>query len=386
MTRSLSPLQALFQGGVVAIAVGVGTWALWAIPSQSAWDSFEASTNFTDVHGLRIGTRVQLQGVDIGEVTSVALPDTAGEPVQVRMRFVSSLRSRLGNDAKVKIAQDNPMGDRLVRLMPGRPDAPRITDGAVLAAVESPDLFDGLAQASAKATAVLARFDAIFAEVEKGNGTLGKLLKDDSLYAELAGATRDVRGIVREVKNGEGTIGKLVKDQAAYDEAVQAVKEVHEVAVSVKQNSDAVKSMPIIRSFVVDASKELVRPDRKRMRKVFGEGELFEPGQAILTDAGRSKLDGVAQWLKTYKSGDIVVAGIAPPRAEPTFAQNCSTQKQSEAVSTYLKSSGVHRTGFWWWSNRPVKAIGCGNHPPAQPEGGGVTRPRVEVVLFLPPG
>ena len=385
MTRSLTRLQALLQGGVVAIALGVGIWALWAIPSQSAWDSFEATTNFTDVHGLRAGTRVHLQGVDVGEVTAVALPDVAGEPVQVRLRLVGSLRSRLGTDAKVKIAQDNPMGDRLVRLLPGRPDAPRITDGTVLAAIESPDLFDGLAQVSAKATAVLARFDTILAELDKGNGTLGKLLKDDSLYAELAGASRDIRGIVRDVKDGEGTIGKLVKDQSAYDETVQAVKDIHEVAVSVKQNSDAVKSMPIVRSFIVDANRELVRPDRKRMRKVFGEDELFEPGQAILTDAGRTKLDGVAQWLKTYKTGDIVVAGIAPPRAEPTFAQTL-TQKQSEAVSTYLKANGVHRTGIWWWSTRPVKAIGCGNHPPAQPELEELPASRVEVVLFLPPG
>jgi phospholipid/cholesterol/gamma-HCH transport system substrate-binding protein len=385
MTRTLTRIQALLQGGVVAIALGAGVWALWAIPSQSAWDSFEASANFTDVHGLRIGTRVHLQGVDVGEVTAVTLPQLAGDPVHMQLRLVGSLRSRLGSDAKVKIAQDNPMGDRLVRLVPGRPDAPRIADGAVLAAAESPDLFDGLAQATAKATATLARFDTILAEVEKGNGTLGKLLKDDSLYAELAGATRDVRGIVRDVKNGEGTFGKLVKDQAAYDETVQAVKEIHEVAVSVKQNSDAVKSMPIIRSFVVDSNKELVRPDRKRMRKVFGEEELFEPGQAILTDAGRAKLDGVAEWLKTYKGGEIVVAGIAAPQAEPTFAQTL-TQKQSEAVSTYLRSSGVHRTGYWWWSTRPLKAIGCGNHPPAQPEAEELPASRVEVVLFLPPG
>ena len=385
MTRSLTRMQALLQGGVVATALGVGIWALWAIPSQSAWDGFEASTNFTDVHGLRAGTRVHLQGVDVGEVTAVTLPNVAGEPVQVRMRLQSSLRSRLGTDAKVKISQDNPMGDRLVRLVPGRADAPRIVDGTVLAAAESPDLFDGLAQASAKATTVLARVDTILAEVEKGNGTLGKLLKDDSLYAELAGASKDVRGIVREVKNGEGTIGKLVKSQAAYDDAVQAVKEVRDVAVSVKQNSDAVKSMPIVRSFVIDANKELVRPDRRRVRKVFGEDELFETGQAILTDAGRAKLDGVAQWLKTYKSGEIVVAGIAPPRAEPTFAQTL-TQKQSEAVTTYLKSNGVQRTGYWWWSTRPVKAIGCGNRAPAQPEAEELPASRVEVVLFLPPG
>src|SRR5262249_9289439 len=159
------------------------------------------------------------------------------------------------------------------RLVPGSPGAPRLADKTELASAESPDLIDNLAQATAKACAVLARFDKVVAEVEKGNGTLGKLLKDDTLYTELTAATQDVRGIVRDVKNGEGTVGKLVKNQEAYDEAIQAVHEVRDVAVSVKQNSDAVKSMPIIRSFVVDASKELVRPDKRRVRKVFGEDE-----------------------------------------------------------------------------------------------------------------
>jgi phospholipid/cholesterol/gamma-HCH transport system substrate-binding protein len=383
MTRSLTPVQALLQGSVVAIALGVGIWALWAIPSQANWDSFEATTRFTDVHGLKTGTRVHLQGVDVGEVTAVVLPEIAGQPVQVRMRLTGSLQSRLGSDAKVKIAQDNPLGDRLVRLIPGSADSPRIVDKTELASAESPDLIDTLAQASAKASAVLGRLDTIAAQVEKGNGTLGRLLKDDSLYTELAAASRDVRGIVRDVKNGEGTVGKLVKDQAAYDEAIQAVKDVHDVAVSVKQNSDAVKSMPIIRSFITDASKELVRPDKRRVRKVFGEDELFEPGQAILTAAGRSRLDGVAQWLKSYNTGEVVVAGIAAPKSDPTFAQTL-TQKQSEAVTTYLRAGGAHRTGYWWWSTRPVKAIGCGNRPPAQPESEELPAARVEVVLFLP--
>jgi hypothetical protein len=48
----------------------------------------------------------------------------------------------------------------------------------------------------------------------------------------------------------------------------------------------------------------------KRLRKVYAESELFEPGRAILTDKGKTKLDGAAEWLKGYKTGEVVIAGV----------------------------------------------------------------------------
>src|SRR5262245_3636046 len=142
VTRSLSRIQALLLGCVLLGALALGGWCLVVVSQRQGWsqDNIHVMAAFRDVSGLQPGTRVHLQGVDVGEVAAVTLPDVAGQPVCVHLRLAGHLRDRLGTDAQVKIARENPLSDRLVRLLPGQPDTPRLYDGATLPAAEAPDL------------------------------------------------------------------------------------------------------------------------------------------------------------------------------------------------------------------------------------------------------
>jgi phospholipid/cholesterol/gamma-HCH transport system substrate-binding protein len=53
----------------------------------------------------------------------------------------------------------------------------------------------------------------IFADIEKGQGTLGKLMKDETLYNETTTAMTNLREIMQKINRGEGTVGKLVNDE-----------------------------------------------------------------------------------------------------------------------------------------------------------------------------
>ncbi len=46
----------------------------------------------------------------------------------------------------------------------------------------------------------LKKFNKILTEVEQGNGSIGKLLKDDGLYKNLEGATKEMEELLREMK------------------------------------------------------------------------------------------------------------------------------------------------------------------------------------------
>lgn len=89
-----------------------------------------------------------------------------------------------------------------------------------------------------EATATLVALRDSFGDIRKvtgrlasGEGTLGKLLIDDGMYAELretvAGLSLTARNfaeISEQVKHGEGTLGRLVADDALYDEAEGALR------------------------------------------------------------------------------------------------------------------------------------------------------------------
>ena len=71
--------------------------------------------------------------------------------------------------------------------------------------------------------------------------------------------------------------------------------------------------MPIVRSYVKDANKLLVRPDCSFNRQWLSEADLFEPGNAVLTAKGRAELDKLVPWLEGLKhtGSEVVIAGYA---------------------------------------------------------------------------
>ncbi len=67
-----------------------------------------------------------------------------------------------------------------------------------------------------KGTDALKNVDEISAKINRGEGTLGKLVNESELYDRLNAVLADVKEITEKVKRGEGTIGKLVTDEEAY--------------------------------------------------------------------------------------------------------------------------------------------------------------------------
>ena len=425
MSRHLSRVQALVLGLIVLAGLGLGLFALFAAGSRNGLDgsAFTVRAGFADIRGVEVGTRVRIQGMDAGEVEAVVPPTVPGEPVQLRLRVAGRLRHLVGADAKVEIASESLLSGKIVRIVPGSPKAEPITEGAVLASAPTTELTEGIAQATAKLNHVLSEIDSVLGDVragqgttgtitkelaqattrlntvlakvdttldgvQKGEGTLGQLVKNDGLYKELNATLAEMRGALHEVRSGEGTLGKLVKNNDVYAEALLSLQDVRKMVASVKQNSDAIKSLPVVRSYVIDAHKELIRPDSKRYRKWFEEDKLFEPGRAVLTEGGKKRLDEVAVWVNDQKDSaqEVIIAGFAGAQHNPDFALTL-TQKQSEAVMEYLKTNhSIHRTGFWFWSNRNVRALGVGSNPPPVPETETLPPARIELLVFVPQG
>ncbi|HNQ89683.1 MAG TPA: MlaD family protein [Verrucomicrobiota bacterium] len=60
---------------------------------------------------------------------------------------------------------------------------------------------------------------AVVAGIRAGQGTLGRLTTDDRLYAEITEAATNLKEILQKVNRGDGSVGKLVNDQTLIDNA-----------------------------------------------------------------------------------------------------------------------------------------------------------------------
>jgi len=380
MSQSLSRAQALVLGLVVLLALGATGYGLFAVAGkQGLWaDTTELTVGFPEAHDITPGTVVRIRGVDAGQVVAVEYPDHdgAGAAVTVRMKVDAKFAGRLYADASAMAHSTGIVGSQVIAIHPGTPAAGPLHDGK-LAAKEAPSL----AQSAAKLNDAADEVRGLVRDARSGNGTLGKLLTDDKLYAEITGLAKDSR---KMVARADGAIDEVEAKAADVDKFVQDGRD---TLRSVRQGTDAVQKMPIIRGYVTDAAALLVRPDLKREAMIYNVKDLFEPGTALLTDAGRTHLAAVAGWVKESSTkSEVVVAALCGTGDKTQTAASAAelTKKQAEAVLVAIKGSKAHRTG--WFSSRKTTALGLGFGPsPVATDPTDPTYSYVQIVLFSPP-
>lgn len=86
-----------------------------------------------------------------------------------------------------------------------------------------------------EAKEVVQTIKTITKEVDEGKGSLGKLLKDESIYDEAKEAIRNIKEVTGSINRGEGTIGRLTKDDELYQEAKKTLKEIQRATEGIQE-------------------------------------------------------------------------------------------------------------------------------------------------------
>lgn len=170
--------------------------------------------------GLRKGATVRLQGVDIGNVSGIrVVPEKSPTPVEIQMKVNTRYQDFLKTDSKVELSTAGVLGETFVDIDSRGATGSEVRDGSILQAEAVPDLQDVVRSSQTTLQNVdilLKRADRIMSAVESGQGSVGKLIYDKQLYANLNDAVKQVQGILADINNGKGTIGRLLKDETMY--------------------------------------------------------------------------------------------------------------------------------------------------------------------------
>jgi phospholipid/cholesterol/gamma-HCH transport system substrate-binding protein len=226
----------------------------------------KVTAKFDNVAGLEVKSAVQVAGVKVGEVESIGLEDSQA---LVTIRLLPKVTLYQG--AKASVRASGLLGEKYLEILPGDPEKGTLPEGAVIPqqpgsadidrlitqlngiagdirAVSTTlrevlggdqartDLSEIVANTrdftrnlNTKGTQIMDRLNAIFAKIDTGEGTVGKLVNDPALYDQLQSTLDDVKGLMADIKSGDGTIGKLMSDPSLYDRLNNAAAEVEEV-------------------------------------------------------------------------------------------------------------------------------------------------------------
>jgi phospholipid/cholesterol/gamma-HCH transport system substrate-binding protein len=146
----------------------------------------QVSAIFPDVNGLQSGNNVWFSGVKIGTVKELKF--YGHSQVLVVLKIEEKSQQYIHKDAKAKISTDGLIGNKIIVIYGGTPDSPQVEDGDALAVekqVSTEEVMGMLQENNRNLLAITTDFKAISSKIASGQGTVGKLIQDESLYTSL---------------------------------------------------------------------------------------------------------------------------------------------------------------------------------------------------------
>ncbi len=200
--------------------------------SLSRKNAYTLTAQFSNLKELKAGDEVRMAGVKIGAVSGTQLNGRQAEAVLLIMEHVQVAR-----DATATIAMAGLLGSNYVSIDLGTEAAGFLADGDRIIAGDTPDLNTVISQMGdigMKIDQALGQFTGAMGGAN-GGGLLDKVdqLVEDN-RTRVGDITANLQEITAKVNRGEGTLGRLINDEAGYNELVAAVDEIKGAAAEAR--------------------------------------------------------------------------------------------------------------------------------------------------------
>jgi phospholipid/cholesterol/gamma-HCH transport system substrate-binding protein len=285
--------------GIFVFLVILAAWAI--VETLGGVDLFHhgyhVSALFDTAQELKAGDSVKMAGVEIGRVEKITLGDSS---VRVTMKLHPD--AVVKTDSKAVIHFTGLMGQNFVSISFGSPGAPDAVDGALLETEDQPDLnavmakldkattgienltksftpdtinnlfgplTDFIKQNSGNIGGAISNIENITGQISSGQGTVGKLIYDQSFYdsamstvTNLQDAVTQVRQVVNGVTAGQGTLGKLVTDETLYNSTTASMTNLNQVLLKINQGQGTIGKLVNDQEFYKNAKLSLQKLDK----------------------------------------------------------------------------------------------------------------------------
>jgi phospholipid/cholesterol/gamma-HCH transport system substrate-binding protein len=228
-------------GIVASVAMVIVAALIILLTSQSNFleGNFTIHTFMQDSAGMADNAGVKLNGLAVGHIKKIALSGLRDpkKTVRIDMQIREDFLTQIPEDSIASINSANLLGDKYINIARGTHPHHVERDGEV-ASQANQDIPEILAQASGllgQFQTILTKVDNLLAVVDSGQGNLGKLIKDDSLYNRLNSTVAEVEQLVKDVKNSNGTISHLLYDNGLYEDIRRPIQRLDDMLVQVQQ-------------------------------------------------------------------------------------------------------------------------------------------------------
>jgi phospholipid/cholesterol/gamma-HCH transport system substrate-binding protein len=231
-------------GVIVIVSIALLSALLFLMTSSSGLGFFSHKiiviTYFQNSAGLKVGAPVDLEGVTIGEVKAVEISNDPARklmPVRVVMKLNPKYHNSLHTDSKASLSTVGVLGDTVVDINSQVAVGPELKSGAQLSTLETPNLTDVIKSSQGTVESlnvILAKMNTIVDDIQRGKGSVGKLINDPTLYTNATATVNELQILTQNLNGGKGSIGKLMQDPQLYDRLNDTATKLDDIATQLE--------------------------------------------------------------------------------------------------------------------------------------------------------
>ncbi|MGA2245433.1 MAG: MlaD family protein [Verrucomicrobiota bacterium] len=292
--------------GIFVFLAVVAAWIIVETLGSTDWfhHGYHVSAQFDTVQDLKPGDRVKMAGVEIGRVEDIQLG-------QNKVKVILRLRdnSQVKTDSKASVKYTGLMGQNFVNIDFGSPGSIPAQEGTELSTYEQPDLsalmakLDGAVGGIQNLTksfsgddihnlfgplgdffkshrdelaATIANITNISGQIASGQGTVGRLIYEDTLYSsamttvtnlQTASASANdmiaaIKLVVTNASSGKGTLGKLLTDDSLYNATDSSMTNLNQILQKINQGNGTIGKLVNDQEFYKNAKVSLQKLDK----------------------------------------------------------------------------------------------------------------------------
>lgn len=383
--ESMTSAKLVGAGAFVVIGALAFTTALFMIGERRMLfeSRYTVYTEFANLGQLEPGAVVRVAGLDAGEVADIQIPSSPARAFRIRMEVREDVRQLIREDSIATTQTEGLVGGIFVNIGAGSETSPLLPEGGTVPSREPFLISDLVRQASDTVRLITDTVDALRGDAEKavmqialtaedahalvedirpdltaiarhgsqiaadtseilaginrGEGTIGKLIKDDALYTQMREITTEAQAVMQSVRRATDEAREAIADFRSPDGATQGlmadmrvtVAQAREATADLADNMEALKRNFLLRGFFNDRGYfdlDAISPAeyrkgvlengrRKAMRIWLSDTVLFETapdGTEMLTPDGRARVDSaIATYLEYLPENPVVIEGYA---------------------------------------------------------------------------
>ncbi len=286
---------------VALLALGIFTIVLGGTTLLKS--HYQVEVLFDEIGGLQEGEGVYMRGKQIGYVKQTLL-----EPKSVRVVLTLDKPVLFRNDYRIDVMSASMLGGKYLRLDLGHPASDPLPEGAQLLGESPVDVM-------ANFNTAVEGMQQMLAAVGAGEGTLGRLLSDETLYNQIVEMNTGFLGFIRKMEAADGTFNRLIHDPAVYVQAEQLLARLNQVIGQIEEGEGLVGQLLNEKTTTIDdlelAVAELaaviqqLNSTNGTIGKLINDPALYDESTELIGEA-RATMDDLRETSPLRSFGSVI--------------------------------------------------------------------------------